>query len=169
MARKSLAEKQKEISESTLKKIERLKPYNFQKGKSGNPNGRTPGSISLATEIKRAGDQVVDQTGMTYLHTLLLVMYIEAIEGNQETREMLFNRGFGTLIQKNMLMQVGVDVMRMAKELGLTSNELQGSSAIRGLLEVSELDAPGAFGLEGDSRSETSEGASTVEDNHSDS
>ena len=168
MARKSLAEKQKEISESTLKKIERLKPYNFTKGKSGNPNGRTPGSVSLAIEIKRVGEQVIDQTGLTYLRTLLIVMYVEAIEGNQETREMLFDRGFGTLVQKAMLMQLGGDVLKIAQGLGLDANDLKGSPTLRGLLETSGLDSIDTFGIESDSRSETSEGASTIEDNHSD-
>ena len=168
MAKKSLAEKQKEISKSTLDKIERLKPYSFIKGKSGNPNGRTPGSVSLATEIKRVGEQIVDQTGLTYLHMLLIVMYAEAIEGNQETREMLFDRGFGTLVQKAMLMQLGGDILKIAQGLGLDANDLKGSSALRGLLETSEFDSIDTFGIEGNSRSEAGEGASTVEDNHSD-
>lgn len=166
MARKNNSDKQTEISDSTLKKIANLKP--FQKGKSGNPNGRPPSIITLASEIKNVFDWKVEKTGLTYLQTLVLVMIIEAIEGDKETRQTLFDRGFGTLVQKAMLMQLGGDILKIAQGLGLDANDLKGSSALRGLLEASGLDSADTLGVEGNSRSQEIEGASTVENNHSD-
>ena len=166
MARKNHSDKQTEISDSTLKKIANLKP--FPKGKSGNPNGRPPSIVTLASEIKNVFSWKIEKTGLTYLQTLVLTMIVEAIEGNQETREMLFDRGFGTLIQKAMLMQLGGDILKIAQGLGLDANDLKGSSTLRGLLETSGLDSTDTLGIESDSRSEAGEGASTVEDNHSD-
>ena len=166
MARKNHSDKQTEISDLTLKKIANLKP--FPKGKSGNPNGRPPSIVTLASEIKNVFSWKIEKTGLTYLQTLVLTMIVEAIEGNQETREMLFDRGFGTLIQKAMLMQLGGDILKIAQGLGLDANDLKGSSTLRGLLETSGLDSTDTLGIESDSRNEASEGASTVEDNHSD-
>ena len=156
----------KEISEE---KLERLRHYGFTKGQSGNPDGPRPGAVRLSTAIQAVANRVNSKTGLTYLQTLLAVMLIEAIEGDKETREMLFDRGWGTLIQKNVLMQLGGDILQIAKGLGLDANDLQGSPAIRGLLEASEIAETDRFGIEGDSRSEANEGASTVEDNHSNS
>ena len=166
MARKNHSDKQTEISDLTLKKIANLKP--FPKGKSGNPNGRPPSIVTLASEIKNVFSWKIEKTGLTYLQTLVLTMIVEAIEGNQETREMLFDRGFGTLIQKAMLMQLGGDVLKIAQGLGLDADDLKGSPTLRGLLETSGLDSIDTLGIESDSRNEASEGASTVEDNHSD-
>ena len=43
----------------------------FEKGQSGNPAGRPPGSISITTEIKKKLDEVPDGQKKTYLELLI--------------------------------------------------------------------------------------------------
>lgn len=160
---KQLDSKSKEVSDAT---VERLKRVGFQKGKSGNPMGRTPGSVSLSTEIKRIANQTCDKTGLSYLHTLILTMFVEAIEGDQETRQILFDRGFGTLIQKNILMQLGGDILKLAQGLGLDASDLAGSTTVRGLLETTGFEFAGADGTQAPGSGETRAAEATVIESH---
>lgn len=158
MARKKIADFQqdgkKEVSEKT---VEKLREYGFKKGQSGNPAGMPPGTVRLSTAIQAVANRVNNKTGLTYLQTLLVVMFIESIEGDKETRQMLFDRGFGTLLQKNMIMQLGGDILKMAKDMGLEADDLSASPTLRGLLEVAEGGLSGTSGIEGDQGSEGAE------------
>jgi len=57
------------------------KPYLFQPGQSGNPEGRPPGSgISITTEIKRKLKEMDPKTKKTNLQTLLEVILESAVK-----------------------------------------------------------------------------------------
>jgi hypothetical protein len=130
----------------------------FQPGQSGNPLGRPPGIVSLAHEIKTIGDEEIDNSGLTYLHALIRKMFQEAIDGDKDTRRELFDRGFGTLIQKNMIVGLTGEIVKFARELGLDDNDITGSDTVRGLLEAGEIHEEGYAGVETNSGLEATTG-----------
>ena len=61
------------------------KPYLFQKGQSGNPDGRPPGSgISITTEIKRKLDEMQPGSRKTNLQALLEVILEKALKAKDQ-------------------------------------------------------------------------------------
>ena len=61
-----------ENADNTAKKQQkRIIGKPFEKGQSGNPAGRPPGSISITTEIKKKLDEVPDGQKKTYLELLI--------------------------------------------------------------------------------------------------
>lgn len=117
-SRKKKTHDQSEISVKPKRDYSYLLPYQFKPGKSGNPGGRTPGIVSLPTKIKQIADEAVDENGQTRLSVLLRTMFQEAIEGDKETRQVLFDQGWGTLIYK----QANIDASAMLIEAAKSSN-----------------------------------------------
>jgi len=66
---------EKEHDELTQRKIENIRPYRFQKGVSGNPQGRKPLSIkSVCDTLKKEGYKIPKQEDIakSYLYVLTL-------------------------------------------------------------------------------------------------
>lgn len=82
-----------EVGKTVKTAGEQLKPYQFKKGESGNPNGRPPGSgISITTEIKKKLAEVPEGKNKTYLHYLIEQILKKAvIEGDQQTIKQIWN------------------------------------------------------------------------------
>lgn len=77
------------------------KKYQFKKGQSGNPGGNVKGVPHIATMIKRLGMEVAEGTkDKTYLEMVIRNAWIAAMEGDDKSREFLFNRAFGKVTDK---------------------------------------------------------------------
>lgn len=73
-----------------MPKGEALKPYNFKKGQSGNPNGRPKGCLSLRTKLKIALDKIHKGTGTKYDELLIQSMLKDAIKEDGQSRRMIW-------------------------------------------------------------------------------
>jgi len=86
-----------EMTEKTMSKQPRscqhLKPYQFKKGVSGNPNGRPKGSgISITTEIKKKLEECPEGQKATYLQLLINRILKQAIQdGDQKMITKIWN------------------------------------------------------------------------------
>jgi len=86
-----------EMTEKTMSKQPRscqhLKPYQFKKGVSGNPNGRPKGSgISITTEIKKKLEECPEGQKATYLQLLINRILKQAIQdGDQKMITRIWN------------------------------------------------------------------------------
>lgn len=81
---------------------EQLKPYQFKKGESGNPDGRPKGSgISITTEIKKKLEEVPEGQKATYLELLINRIFKQAIQdGDQQMIKNIWNYVDGMPQQK---------------------------------------------------------------------
>lgn len=121
-----ISDKQDISSDKPKKDYSYLLPYQFKPGQSGNPAGRAVGAISLPGIIRKISDEAIDPSGMTRLEALIRKLFTEAIEGDQMAREMLFDRGWGTLIQKQQMnFDVTASLLTAAKDSNLDPNEIR--------------------------------------------
>ena len=73
----------KNLAEKTVAK--QLKPFQFKKGQSGNPNGRPKGSgISITTEIKKKLEDIPEGQKATYLQLLISRILKKAIQDGDQ-------------------------------------------------------------------------------------
>ena len=81
------------IKDITEKTGEKQKSHLFQKGVSGNPNGRPPGSgISITTEIKKKLAEIPEGQKATYLELLINRIFKQAIQdGDQQMIKNIWN------------------------------------------------------------------------------
>ena len=78
-------------SERTEKKLKNLKP--FQKGKSGNPNGR-PKKLPELDELLK--DILLDETnGKTQIELIVRTLVKQSLKGDIRASEILLNRSYG--------------------------------------------------------------------------
>lgn len=83
----------------------------FQKGVSGNPKGRPPGSVSIVEGIKRKLMEIEPVNKKTYLELFLNTYFKNAIkEGDATLIKDMINRIDGMPIQKNDVTTNGKDL-----------------------------------------------------------
>lgn len=61
---------------------EKAKPYRFQKGKSGNPAGRTRGPLTLPAAYRRELEKVDPESGLRYYELIAQVVVDRASSGD---------------------------------------------------------------------------------------
>lgn len=90
-------------SERTEKKLKNLKP--FQKGKSGNPNGR-PKKLPELDELLK--DILLDETnGKTQIELIVRTLVKQSLKGDIRASEILLNRSYGKVKEQiEMIEQV---------------------------------------------------------------
>ncbi len=82
-------------TENTDKK---QKPWLFQKGQSGNPNGRPPGALNFATKFKMLVEKIAEKDGITpeeVEQELIAVGFKRAKDGNYKFWKDLHDRVYG--------------------------------------------------------------------------
>ena len=73
----------------------------FEKGRSGNPAGRPPGSISITTEIKKKLQEIPDGQKKTYLELLInRILKLGVVDGNEQMIKAIWNYIDGLPAQK---------------------------------------------------------------------
>lgn len=87
---------------STDKRIANLKPA-WEKGQSGNPKGRKPGSINITNIIKRKLKEVApgDPKGRKYLELVAESLILNTIKGNGTAIKQIMDRVDGVIADKH--------------------------------------------------------------------
>lgn len=97
----------------------------FEKGQSGNPAGRPPGSISITTEIKKRLQEVPEGQQKSYLELLInRILKLGVVDGNEQMIKAIWNYIDGLPNQKlnlegNLIINVEKEV---AEKYELDSN-----------------------------------------------
>lgn len=86
------AKKREELANEIEFKEEKKGKHLFQPGQSGNPNGRTPGRVSLSTVVKNILIKEKDPaTGIAKIYKLGDVIVDLALKGNPKMIELTWN------------------------------------------------------------------------------
>lgn len=147
---KSAVDKQLENNEAYQKRLEALKPFQFPKGVSANPKGRPPAALSLANLIRTIGEEKVNGD-MTRVEAMIRQIYQDAIEGSESARNMLMDRGWGTLVQKTQSLNLSTQLPNLAKEMNIDEQTIRAdplllavftASGVIGVSETADEDTP---------------------------
>lgn len=99
---------EKTYDELTQRKIENIRPYRFQKGKSGNPKGRKPLSIKdTLSQFKKEGYKMPTQEEIAKMYQYVLTL--DSVKllalANDDTQPMLLR-----IVSRNILSGKGFDI-----------------------------------------------------------
>lgn len=105
------------------------KPWQFQPGESGNPNGRPKGSKNFTTKVREALEKLSEDG--TPRETLLIEKILEKalVDGNDQMLKLMWNYFDGMPTQKNENENTGEVVVilpnEVAKRINGTSQETE--------------------------------------------
>ena len=108
----------------------------FEKGQSGNPAGRPPGSISITTEIKKKLQEIPDGQKKTYLELLInRILKLGVVDGNEQMIKAIWNYIDGLPNQKlnlegNLIINIEKEVAEKYELDSNTENSNQGQPQI---------------------------------------
>ena len=124
-------------------KIDNLKGAGFQPGKSGNPNGRPKGSISLVERLKKRLREHPEQ-----IDTILDALFEQAINGSSKHLEIILDRIDGKVadkveivmkIQTEIIHRIGALLPQAMLQAGASKAQVaQGMENLQRLLESGE-------------------------------
>ena len=109
---------------SAQKQQERVVGRPWEKGQSGNPAGRPPGSVSITAEIKRKLQEVPEGQQKSYLELLINRILKQAVvDGNEQMIKQIWSYidgppGFGekSIMQINLLNKNSMEVREESSE-----------------------------------------------------
>jgi hypothetical protein len=123
MTQKQATDKQRESTEGRKRRLANLKP--FQKGVSGNPNGR-PKSLTLSEAFRRQLSQLVpnDPDGRTFAEVIALRVCVAAAQGDISAAREIADRTEGKPKQALDLDLKVTDWRELAKAHGVSEEEV---------------------------------------------
>jgi hypothetical protein len=85
------------------------------KGESGNPAGRKPNSLSVAGLVRKMGEEIDEETGLSKLELLIRNLYQTAIAGRERSAEILLDRGWGKPVEHVITSETKLDEEQLEK------------------------------------------------------
>jgi len=110
-------------------RIERLKPYRFKPGQSGNPKGRKPNLPQIAPMLRELGNEIAPGSTKTIFELIMRNTLLKAVNGEPWAVQFVADRTEGKALDRVQVdMAVGEDLDTAAMRRMIAEMEKEGFS-----------------------------------------